>query len=232
MSAVMRPAAARSLLAFLFATLVPLWPAGAGAQTDMNALINDTQRMHQDGPRLTLVWWIPNEYWEESATSSPRSSPQQLKQLLALVERYVIVAVVDGELGALGNVRTRPLAELMSAIQLIAPGGTRFPPLGEDQLSADLRTFFQVMKPMMANMLGQVGKGLEFIAFDGRGPDGGRLLDPRREESFAITYDGRRYDWRLPLGSLLPPAMDEKTGERFPGNYRFNPYTGDRLRPR
>lgn len=222
----------RTLLALMWAALMPLWPAGAGAQTDMNALINDTQRMHQDGARLTLVWWIPNEYWEESAASGAQGSQQQLKQVLALVERYVIVAVVDGELGALGNVRTRPLAELVSAIQLIAPGGARFPPLGEDQLSSDLRTFFQVMKPMMANMLGQVGKGLEFIAFDGRGPGGGRLLDPRREESFAITYDGRRYDWRLPLGSLLPPAVDARTGERFPGNYRYNPYTGERLRTR
>lgn len=222
----------RTLLALLCAALIPLWPAGASAQTDMNALVNDTQRMHQDGPRLTLVWWIPNEYWEASATSSPRSSPQQLTQLLALVDRYVIVAVVDGELGALGSVRTRPLESIVSAIQLIAPGGNRFPPLGEDQLSPDLRTFFQVMKPMLANMLGQVGKGLEFIAFDGRRPGGGRLLDPRREESFTIVFDGRRHDWRLPLGSLLPPALDPATGERFPGNYRFNPYTGDRLRAR
>ena len=222
----------RTLLVLLWAALMPLWPAGAGAQTDMNALINDTQRLHQDGPRLTLVWWIPNEYWEESAASGAQGSQQQLKQVLALVERYVIVAVVDGELGALGSVKTRPMASLVSAIQLIAPGGTRFPPLGQDQLSPDLRTFFQVMKPMLANMLGQVGQGLEFIAFDGRRADGGRLLDPRREESFAITYDGRRYDWRLPLGSLLPPAVDARTGERFPGNYRFNPYTGERLRTR
>lgn len=222
----------RALLALLSAMLTALWPAGVSAQTDVNALVNDTQRMHQDGARLTLVWWIPNEYWEASAKGAAQSSPQQLKQLLDVVDRYVIVAVVDGELGSLGNVKARPFGAIVSAIQLIAPGGTRFPPLGEDQLSPDLRTFFQVMKPMLANMLGQVGKGLEFIAFDGRRPEGGRLLDPRREESFTITFDGRRYDWRLPLGSLLPPAVDAKTGERFPGNYRFNPYTGDRLRAR
>ncbi|MGQ0509276.1 MAG: hypothetical protein ACT4P9_01570 [Betaproteobacteria bacterium] len=222
----------RTLLALLCGVLIPLWPAGATAQTDTAALVNDTQRMHQEGARLTLVWWIPNEYWEASAASSSQSSPEQLKQLLAVVDRYVIVAVVDGELGTLGSVKARPLESIISAIQLIAPGGTRFPPLGDDQLSPELRTFFQVMKPMLSNMLGQVGKGLEFIAFDGRRPGGGRLLDPRREESFTITFDGRRHDWRLPLGSLLPPAMDTKTGERFPGNYRFNPYTGDRLRPR
>lgn len=28
--------------------------------------------------------------------------------------------------------------------------------------------------------------------------------------------------YRLPLASLLPPAIDEKTGESFPGNYQFS----------
>ena len=37
--------------------------------------------------------------------------------------------------------------------------------------------------------------------------------------------------YRLPLGSLFPPAVDPKTGESFPGNYHFNPFTGDKLTP-
>ena len=29
--------------------------------------------------------------------------------------------------------------------------------------------------------------------------------------------------------SLLPPKFDQDTGEKFPGNYLFNPYTGRKL---
>jgi hypothetical protein len=38
--------------------------------------------------------------------------------------------------------------------------------------------------------------------------------------------------YRLPIGSILPPALDPKTGESFPGSYHFNPYTGGKLVPR
>jgi hypothetical protein len=41
-------------------------------------------------------------------------------------------------------------------------------------------------------------------------------------------YD-QTYRWRTPLGSLLPVKVDAKTGEEFPGNYSFNPYTGEKL---
>jgi hypothetical protein len=27
----------------------------------------------------------------------------------------------------------------------------------------------------------------------------------------------------------MPTRIDKKTGEEFPGNYLFNPYTGDKL---
>ena len=40
------------------------------------------------------------------------------------------------------------------------------------------------------------------------------------------------YRWRTPLGSLLPAKVDAKTGEEFPGNYSFNPYTGEKLSAR
>ena len=33
----------------------------------------------------------------------------------------------------------------------------------------------------------------------------------------------------VPLGSLLPPRQDAATGESFPGDYLFNPYTGGAL---
>ena len=214
----------RFLLAFLLACALP-----AAAQVDLGRMINETQRSRQEAGRLTLVWWVPNEYWVESNRNDPNVGAQHIKQILSIVERYVLIAVIDGEISAVGGVRARPYDEIVRGIQLIAPGGARFPPLGLDQLSPDMRTFLQVMKPLLANMLGQMGKGLEFVAFDGRRADGARLIDPRREERFTVVYSGNNYDWRLPLGSLLPSVRDPKTGESFPGNYRFNPHTGDRL---
>lgn len=37
------------------------------------------------------------------------------------------------------------------------------------------------------------------------------------------------FAWRLPLGSLMPATVDAGSGERFPGNSVYDPYTGRRL---
>jgi hypothetical protein len=41
-------------------------------------------------------------------------------------------------------------------------------------------------------------------------------------------YDAK-FTWRLPLPRLLPAKVDPRTGQEFPGDYLFNPYTGESL---
>ena len=47
--------------------------------------------------------------------------------------------------------------------------------------------------------------------------------------SCRVRLGKKKYDYRLPLGSVLAPRYDPDTGEQFPGNYFFNPYTGTKL---
>lgn len=85
------------------------------------------------------------------------------------------------------------------------------------------------MKPLLANMLGQLGQALELVAFKGKSHDGKRLLHPRESGRFLVVLGERVMHWRLPLGSLLPPTYDPRTDEIFPGNYTYNPFTGEKL---
>jgi len=45
-----------------------------------------------------------------------------------------------------------------------------------------------------------------------------------------LLLDGAELVWHLPLNGMGPSAIDPVNGERFPGNYEFNPYTGARLK--
>jgi len=58
------------------------------------------------------------------------------------------------------------------------------------------------------------------------------IADPKRDGSLTVHLNDIALRYRLPLGSVLPPSLDLKTGESFPGNYHFNPYTGGKLVPR
>jgi hypothetical protein len=80
-------------------------------------------------------------------------------------------------------------------------------------------------------MLGSFGKSMELLVYPNR-QDGKPLLDERRPGAFRYTLYDQAFNWRLPLPSLLPPRVDPKTNEEFPGNYDYNPYTGGKLQTR
>jgi hypothetical protein len=87
------------------------------------------------------------------------------------------------------------------------------------------------MKPAMAANAGPLGQAMEFIVFPAKA-DGKPLIDAAQAGTLQVTLYDQTYKWRLPLGSVLPARVDAKTGEEFPGNYQFNPYTGDKLSTR
>lgn len=119
--------------------------------------------------------------------------------------------------------------EIVSNLSLSIGKGNKMLPLPETALKSDAKKLFAVMKPLMGNMLGQFGQGLVFVCFQGKDDNGERLLAPKSSQTFVINYSEDIYNWRLPLGSLLPVKIDEVTGEEFPGNYIYSPFTANKL---
>jgi hypothetical protein len=74
-----------------------------------------------------------------------------------------------------------------------------------------------------------MGPHLDFLVFAGTDKDGHPIADPKRDGTLTVHLADIPLEYRLPLGSLLPPSLDPKTGVTFPGNYHFNPYTGSKL---
>jgi hypothetical protein len=95
-------------------------------------------------------------------------------------------------------------------------------------MNAGAANLLKMMKPVTANMMGQLGQGMHFIAFPGT-DDSKLLLDAKKPGQFVVKMGAKEFAFRLPIGSVLPPKMDKETGERFPGNYEFNPFTGKKL---
>ncbi len=70
---------------------------------------------------------------------------------------------------------------------------------------------------------------MHFIVFAGRNAQGQRYADPTRPGILIVNLGPKEFQWRLPLGCLLPSEYDAKTGEEFPGNYVYSPFTGAKL---
>lgn len=195
---------------------------------DIAKLVADTQRLAQNPKDITLVWWIPTEFWDATLRDNPGITEEQRKEFTKTLEAYMIVAVAAVDIGAFGGMTPKSRDTILANTELRVGGKVRVV-LKESEVSPDAANFVGMMKPMMGKMLGQFGQGVEFLLFSNDGADEALVVRATEKGEFSFSAFGNRYEWKLPLGSLLPPKHDPKTKQEFPGDFIFNPYTGDKL---
>lgn len=219
----------RLALLLLLASLLPLAARAANAlpagQIKLEALADDTQRMSTGDDLLELVWWLPPAYWEVSVHASglPESSKAQF---LKAFEGYVLVAHVQGKMGAVGVDSFADADASRAALRMVDPKGATHAPLADKDVPSTLKTMLEVMKPILAGMIGPMGTNMHFSVFRDRDAKGAPLFDPLGSGHLKIITSNATHDFRLPLGSLLQPRRDAATGDVFPGDYLYSPYTG------
>jgi hypothetical protein len=210
----------RRALVMLFLALAT---TSAGA-VDIQKLTRDTQRTSQSSGQVTFVWWMPQAWWEASLNSNPSLTPEGRTQILAVLDEYLLFAVVRARMASTGAIDARPKAEMLSNARLEIDG-TKIDPIPPQDLAPTAQAILLGIKPILASLLGKFGQSVEIVAYPGK-HDGKRLLDAAQPGSFRYTLYDETFTWRLPLPSLLPAKFDPKTGDEFPGDYQFNPYTG------
>jgi hypothetical protein len=201
--------------------------AHALERIDQRALVRETQITSENPSELTMVWWLPEQFWQ--ATLRDRLPANNVDKILEVVRRYTMIAVVDGRIGPLGGMSFIPEDAVRANVTLKDAAGVNYAPLGESAIDPDMKNLVQAMKPVVANMLGAIGQNMHFVLFPTKSADGRLVADPTSKGTLWVIVGGKEFRYRLPLGSLLSPKYDPGTGETFPGNYNFNPFTGTKL---
>jgi hypothetical protein len=196
---------------------------------DLQMLVQETQKMSQDSKEMTLVWWLPEQFWLASLAQHPTVSKAMTDQFVETIRPYTMIAVIDGKMGAFGGVTYTSEATVRTNTKLEDAVGRSYAPLREDKVDADTKNLMQMMKPVLVNMLGPMGQNMHFILFQSKDKGDRSIADAKRDGSFKVIVGSKEFKFRLPLGSVLPPKYDPKTGEKFPGNYNYNPFTGSKL---
>jgi hypothetical protein len=191
----------------------------------INDILQDTQKMSPATDVVDLVWWMPAEFWVAATADQPMSAKEK-SELVQLFRDNTVVAVVAGEVSMMGVTKFRTEAELRSQVRLVDAAGHEYAPVPAADIDKGLAMMVQVLRPMLAGVIGEMGNNLNFYVFPGKGKDGKRIADPHAEGKFTVKLGETEYAYRLPLGSVMPPRFDATTGERFPGNYRFSPFSG------
>lgn len=197
---------------------------------DIDALVYETQKMSQAANEMTLVWWIPEEIWRGSLEQNPNITVDRTEEFLKVLRRYMIIVVIDGEVGVFGRTTYKPRTTIENNIQVIDRQGTYYRPFSDEKIDADIKNFLLLMKPLLANMLGPLGENLHFFLFPPKNQKGEDIAVAKREGAFSVKLDKREFKWRLPLGSLLPPKVCPVDGEKLNGAWKFCPWHGVELK--
>lgn len=221
-------------LSFLWLILGLLAPAVAPAAPpaiDVEALIHETQRSVPGNDQMSMVWWMPEDFWRISFAQEKALTAEGSEEMLKALKPYTLVAVVDGKMGPMGGVSFRPEADVRKDIVLVDTSGKEHRPLADDAINKDVKLFLGYIKPILSNMLGPMGESMYFFAFPARGESGKPLADPLSEGSLSIKVGEHSFDWKLPLGSLMPAKMCPKDKEVLNGAWSYCPWHGERLVP-
>ncbi|MGN6153477.1 MAG: hypothetical protein ACTHOH_15955 [Lysobacteraceae bacterium] len=196
-------------------------------------LAHELMLTRHTGGKIQMLLWIPAEFWEASMAQSGSTMPDKdAKAMLSTTRKYIIVMAIEASSSGddmFDNVvGTEKMREL---VRMVDVKGHRYAPIAPEDLDPRMGAMLGYVKPMFSQMMGKLGQGMQILAFPAQSPGGTPVADATARGRIAFEFDDERYDYRLPLGSLLVPKRDPASGEAFPGNYDYNPYTGAKLEP-
>lgn len=194
------------------------------AKQQMNAIIRDTQKQGSRAGRITIVWWIPPEFWRAAMAASGIVPVDKAEEMLSSIRDVNVFMVIDGKVGPFAAPDFAPAEEVQRNISLTDTQNMIVPLIPEVKQIVAIRNMISMMKPIFANMLGEFGRNLLFVVFEGINNDGSRRIDPLKPGSFTVKLNTEEFRWRLPLGSLLPAKKCPRCNDVFPGNYAFCPF--------
>ena len=198
-------------------------------KVDINALVQETQKMSDRSGEMTLIWWIPEEFWRASFEQDPNMTAAQTEEFIKVLRPYMLIVAVDGNIGTFGGVTYKSETTIRGSIQVIDSHGTRYRPLSNENIDANTKNFLAMMKPVFVNMLGPIGQNMHFLLFPAKNTMGKNIAVAKSEGAFSVQLDKRVFKWRLPLGSLLPAKICPVDGEKLSGAWKFCPWHGAEL---
>ena len=184
-------------------------------KVDINALVQETQKMSDRSGEMTLIWWIPEEFWRASFEQDPNMTAAQTEEFIKVLRPYMLIVAVDGNIGSFGGVTYKSETTIRGSIQVIDSQGTRYRPLNNENIDANTKNFLSMMKPVFVNMLGPIGQNMHFFLFPAKNTMGQNIAVAKSEGAFSVKLDQRVFKWRLPLGSLLPVKICPVDGEKL-----------------
>ena len=197
---------------------------------DQNKLLKDIVYTNSNNEDITILYWFPVTYWEILSAKDPKAfSPEIISTLKGMLGNKSIFIAISGKVSSTaGSFQSKEEPYLRSNLSVTLNGKT-YKPIQESKLSDELIMLNDYIKPMFAQMLGDMGAGMALFYFEITDNVGENALNPYANTEFTLALASVKNTFHLPLPSLYKDSKCANDGELFPANYEFCPYHGSKL---
>ena len=123
----------------------------------IDRLIDETQVSNSD-EGISLVWWIPQEFWGVALHQDPSLPERNREGMLDTLEPYFMLAVIQGELSSFGGARFYDEATVKQNLRVSFEDSRgqmqNFSAL--DQIPSDIEILQSTIRPMLSQMMGNM----------------------------------------------------------------------------
>ena len=197
---------------------------------DLSSLIKESQQIINEDNKLTLVWWLPTEFWEVSFQKENNMSESEISEMISYIDPYLIYIVVDGKIGPFGGMTYNSDNEILSTLELRDRNNERYLPILEDDLNDNLKILLAAFKPIFASMLGKMGENMNLYVFTANDKNNNKIAELKENGSFKVLVGGREFSWDLPFESVIPPQTCPKCSKSMSGSFKYCPWDGTKLK--
>jgi hypothetical protein len=198
---------------------------------NLGDLIRETQQQNLSPEKMSVVWWIPLQFWQINLEERGALSAEAVDKLLAVLRPYLFLVVAEASVGPVGGFTYKSEEALRAGLKIFDARGRSYEPLANDKVSEDVKNFVQMMRPILSGSMGPFGENLRFFLFPARDSSGVEIADAASDNDFDVQVGERRFHWRLPLGSHLPAKVCPDDGELLNGAWAYCPWHGTKLKP-
>ncbi len=183
-------------------------------------IFEEIGRTCPDPVRLSMVMWLPLEYFEQFAEHFPRGALEELEEML---DGHSLIAAVDGRVTPLGRLVYQTENDVRKDLAIIKDND-RHSPVPADDTPDSVRRLQHIMQDAWAQMMGEMGKNLRLYLFRVE-------LDAAARGEFKVRLGGTNteevlFRYETPLRAVVPDTPCQECEYPVRAAWNFCPRCG------
>jgi hypothetical protein len=187
-----------------------------------------------DSKRLSLVWWIPSEYWKVVFANDPNVNVDGANRVLKIFENYSIVAVVQADMTPMGIFDFYSKEEVEKNLRIVHVNEKNLSQQIsiEDNVEPELKMILGMFKPILAASMGNLGENMHFFVLKDK-QNFERVLNPYKAGNIKVEVASRQgqitqAQIALPVDALFVPRICPN-GKQAHISWNYCPWGGEKL---